>query len=131
MPAGLPEPVVYDAGALVAAGRNDRRFWAEHRVRLEAGTVPVVPAPVVAQVSRSPVQVQLRRLLRGCDVIPMTEHDAHETGELLARAASSDVIDAVVALAAANRHADVVTSDPQDVEVLLRQAGGTGRVLGT
>ena len=35
--AGLVEPVVYDAGALIAAERNDRRFWAEHRVRLELG----------------------------------------------------------------------------------------------
>ena len=55
-------PVVYDAGMLVAADRNVRVVWAEHRVRLEAGIVPVVPAPVVAQVSRSPQQVQLRRL---------------------------------------------------------------------
>ena len=41
---------VYDAGALVAAERNERTLWAEHRVRLETGMVPIVPAPVVAQV---------------------------------------------------------------------------------
>ena len=69
--------VVYDAGALVAAERNDRRLWADHRVRLEAGVVPVVPAPVVAQVSRSPRQAQLRRLLRGCDVPALDEATAH------------------------------------------------------
>jgi hypothetical protein len=45
-------PVVYDAGALVAADRNVREVWADHRVRLEAEIVPAVPAPVVAQVSR-------------------------------------------------------------------------------
>ena len=39
--------VVYDAGVLVAADRNERRAWAEHKVRLELGVVPLVPAPVV------------------------------------------------------------------------------------
>src|SRR6266487_4603215 len=58
-------PVVYDAAVLIAADRSTRQTWADHRVRLEAGVVPVVPAPVIAQVSRSPAQVQLRRLLRG------------------------------------------------------------------
>jgi len=33
-------PVVYDAGVLVAADRNVRTAWAEHKVRLEAGVVP-------------------------------------------------------------------------------------------
>ncbi len=58
--------VVYDAGPLIAAERNERRFWAEHRARLEMGIVPCVPTVVVAQVSRSARQAQLRRLLRGC-----------------------------------------------------------------
>lgn len=53
-------PVVYAAAVLIAADRNTRRVWAEHRVRLEAGIVPVVPTPVVTQVSRPPTQVQLR-----------------------------------------------------------------------
>jgi hypothetical protein len=65
--------VVDDAGVLIAADRDTRSVWAEHRVRLEAGIVPVVPAPVVVQVSRSPTQVQLGRLLRGCDVVSLTE----------------------------------------------------------
>src|SRR5947208_1333379 len=84
--------VVYDAGALIAADRNERAFWAEHRLRLEADLVPVVPAPVVVQVSRSPQQVQLRRLLRGCDVVDLTEDRAHAAGELLGRAAGNDVV---------------------------------------
>jgi len=46
--------VVYDAAVLVAADRNERRAWAEHKARLELGVVPLVPAPVVAQVSRFP-----------------------------------------------------------------------------
>ncbi len=75
--------VVYDTGALVAAERNDRRLWADHRVRLEAGVVPVVPAPVVARVGRSPRRAQLRRLLRGCEVLVLDESAAHVVGRLL------------------------------------------------
>jgi hypothetical protein len=45
--------IVYYAAVLVEADRNERRAWAEHKVRLELGVIPLVPAPVVAQVSRS------------------------------------------------------------------------------
>ena len=38
----------YDTGVLIAADRNDRQVWADHRARLEAGVVPVTTAPVVA-----------------------------------------------------------------------------------
>ena len=68
---------VYDAAVLVAADRNDRRTWAEHKARLELGVVPAVPTPVVAQVSRSPRQAQLRRFLTGCEVVPLIESEAH------------------------------------------------------
>src|SRR6266699_1165067 len=95
-------PVVYDAGVLVAADRNVRGVWADHRVRLESGIVPVVPAPVVAQVSRSPAQVQLRRLLRGCEVMALAEPGAHAAGRLLALTGTSDIVDATVAQTAAD-----------------------------
>ena len=116
-------PVVYDAGVLVAADRNVRAVWAEHRVRLDTGIVPVVPAPVVAQVSRSAAQVQLRRLLRGCEVTALTGEAAHAAGRLLGRAGVSDVVDAVGAAAAARLHADVATGDHDDIARLLDAAG--------
>jgi hypothetical protein len=122
-------PVVYDAGALVAADRNVRQVWADHRIRLEAGIIPVVPAPVVAQVSRSPAQVQLRRLLRGCEIMPLTEQKAHAAGELMGRAATRDVVDAVVAQTAADLHADVVTGDPADIRRLLQAAGAPSHII--
>jgi predicted nucleic acid-binding protein len=122
-------PVVYDAGVLVAADRNVRAVWADHRVRLEAGIIPVVPAPVVAQVSRSPAQVQLRRLLRGCDIMPLTEQKAHAAGELMGRAATRDIVDAVVAQTAADLHADVVTGDRADIRRLLQAADATGQII--
>ena len=122
-------PVVYDAGVLIAADRNARHVWADHRVRLEAGIVPAVPAPVIAQASRSPSQVQLRRLLRGCEVMAMTEQSAHTAGHLLGQAGTSDIADAAVAVAAAERHADVITSDPGDMRRLLQAARGAGRII--
>jgi hypothetical protein len=115
--------VVYDAGALVAAERNDRRLWADHRVRLEAGVVPVVPAPVVAQVSRSPRLAQLRRLLRGCEVLALDEPMAHAVGRLLGRAGTSDVVDATVVTLAITKQAQIVTSDRDDVSQLVDAAG--------
>jgi len=129
VPAAQPEPVVYDAGALIAADRNNRELWADHRARLEAGVLPLVPAPAVARASRSLSQVQLRRLLRGCDVVAMTEPDAHEVGGLLAKSATSDVVDAFVALLASHEHANTVTSDSAELSHLLRCAGGTARVI--
>lgn len=121
-------PVVYDAAVLVAADGNRRSVWAEHRVRLEAGIVPVVPAPVVVQASRSPAQVQLRRLLRGCEVVSLTEQRAHSAGRLLGRAGSRDVVDAVVADTAAELRADVVTGDRADIRRLLDAADASGNI---
>ena len=119
-------PVVYDAGVLVAADRSDRRQWAEHRVRLEAGSLPTVPASVVAQVSRSSRQAQLRRFLRGCEVVPLDEAGAYRAGALLGRARTSDVVDATVVDLAIQRKADVLTSDPRDIRKLAATHSDVG-----
>ena len=121
--------VVYDAAVLVAADRNERRAWAEHKVRLELGIVPLVPAPVVAQVSRSPQQAQLRRFLTGCVVVPLVEAEAHQAGRLLGLSKTSDVIDAVVVTAALRHKAMILTSDPVDMERLVRASGGAVAVV--
>ena len=112
-------PAVYDAGALVAADRNPRSMWAEHRVRLEAGVIPCVPAPVIAQVSTSGRHAQLRRFLRGCNVIDFRAVDAHARGRLLARSRTSDIVDAAVVLLATDRAAEIVTADRADITHLL------------
>lgn len=114
--------VVYDSGVLIAADRNQRRTWAEHRIRLEAGIVPLVPAAVVAQASRSPKQVQLRRLLRGCEVVSMDESLAHAAGALLGKTRTKDVVDASVAVLAIQRGANVVSDDADDIRRLLSAA---------
>ena len=115
---------VYDAAVLLAADRNERWAWAEHRARLEFGAVPLVPAPVVAQVSRSWQQAQLRRFLAGCVVVPLGENDAHAAGILLARTKTTDVVDAVVVTVALRSKAVILTGDPVDIERLVRASGG-------
>jgi predicted nucleic acid-binding protein len=89
-------PVVYDTGVLIRADRNDRRVWAEHRIRLEAGAAPLVP--------------------------PFDEIDAHRASSLLGKSATKDVVDASVAAVAIRRHADAVTDDEDDIVRLLSVA---------
>lgn len=114
---------VYDAAVLVAADRNDRRVWAEHKARLEFGIVPSVPAPVIAQVSRSPQQVQLRRFLTGCAIVPLGESEAHEARRLLGKTGTTDVVDAVVVVIALRQKAIILTSDPDDLKRLIGASG--------
>lgn len=121
---------MYDAGPLIAAERNDRRVWAEHRVHLERGIVPLVPAPIVAQVSRSARQVQLRRLLRGCEVVPLDESSAHRVGALLGAAGTGDIADAALVSVAASRGADIVTSDRKDIQWLVSKSPQPLRIIG-
>jgi predicted nucleic acid-binding protein len=122
-------PIVYDTGVLIAADRSERRTWADHRFRLEAGIVPLVPAPVVAQASRSPKQAQMRRLLRGCEVAPFDEPAAHAAGALLGKARTTDVVDAAVAALAVQHGADVVSDDTRDIRRLLSAVRATASIL--
>jgi len=111
--------VVYDAGALVAAERSDREVWADHRARLELGVVPAATAPVVAQVSRSGRQAQLRRFLRGCEIVAFGEGEAHEVGALAGSSRVADVVDVHVVVVAARRGFGVVTSDENDLRPIV------------
>jgi hypothetical protein len=113
--------IVYDAGVLVAADRDDRRTWADHRIRLERGVIPTTTAPVVAQVSRSARQAQLRRFLRGCEIVAFPPEQAHEVGSLLGKAGTSDVVDAHLVVTAAQTRSTLLTGDPDDLVHLSKQ----------
>ncbi len=121
---------VYDAGVLVAADRGDRGVWLAHKARLMERNVPVVPATVVAQVSRSPRQAQLRRFLAGCYIAPLGEGDAHEAGRLLGSSGTTDVVDASVMAIAIRYRAVVVTGNVEDMERLAAAASGGVGVVG-
>ncbi len=58
-----------------------------------------------------------------------TEPGAHAAGQLLGRAGTSDVIDAVVTQTAAGLRADVVTGDRADIARLLRAALSSSQII--
>lgn len=110
--------VVYDAGLLIAADRGDREVLVRHYAHLDEDILPVTTAPVVAQVSRSPRQVLLRRLLETCEIVDFSHSDAHAVGALLARSGTSDVVDAHLVLTASRRDWPLLTGDEDDLNRL-------------
>ncbi|HEU5267812.1 MAG TPA: hypothetical protein VFU35_13975 [Jatrophihabitans sp.] len=114
-----------DAGALIALDRGDRDAWALLAEVHRMGYRPVVPAPVVAQAWRGGSrQARLAMVLSGADLIVADGPLSRRAGELLGRAKTTDVIDALVALAAQDRPGhEVVTSDPADIHHLLESLG--------
>lgn len=110
--------VTYDAGALLAADRNDRLLVALHRRTLQRRIAPTVPAPVLAQAWRGGPQPPLSWLLSGCLIEDMDEPRARLAGALCGAAGTSDVVDAVVVAGAVARQDAVVSSDPRDLERL-------------
>jgi hypothetical protein len=116
--------VTYDTGALIAADRSERRMWARHRALLGRRQVPTVPAPVVAQAWRgSAKQVQLARLLTGCNVEALDDSQARSVGALAARAATTDIVDACVVEGASRRGDLIVSSDSEDLQSIAAAAG--------
>jgi hypothetical protein len=116
--------VTYDTGALIAADRGERRIWARHRALLTRREVPTVPAPVLAQSWRgSNRQVQLARLLAGCDVEVLDDGRARSVGALAARAATTDIVDACVVEGALRRRDLVVSSDERDLRAIAAAVG--------
>lgn len=117
--------VVYDAGALLAGERNDRRMWAVHAELLARDIAPTIPAPVLAQAWRGGArQASLARMLRQCEVEAMTEDHAREVGGLLGASDTSDVVDAAVVAVARRRQATaILTADPGDLQRIADALG--------
>ena len=124
MAAGL----TLDAGALIAAEKGERVIWRYFKEAVGRGARVTVPAPALEQAWRgnSP---QVARLLAGCDVEVLDEVRAKRTGELLAKARRSDVVDAMVVLGAVARGDAILTSDPDDIRGLVAAAGASTGVI--
>ncbi len=115
--------LLYDAGALIAAELDKPHMWLLHRQALEEHRRLIVPVPVLAQVWRgSPRQAQLARLLRGCDIVDMTEPVGRAAGVLCGLAGTADVIDAAAVVMAIEARAAIVTSDVGDLTMLIDAA---------
>ena len=67
-------------------------------------------------------QALLARLLVGCDVEALDDHQARSVGELAARE-TTDIVAATAVEGALRRHDLVVSSDPQDLQAIAESAG--------
>jgi hypothetical protein len=121
--------VTYDAGALIAAERNDRAAWALHAGLLASEVVPTVPAPVLAQAWRGGArQANLVRFLALCTVEDLTRDRAEAVGALAGRSGHADIVDVAVVEGALRRGDAVVTSDPGHLDAIATSLGARLRV---
>lgn len=112
-------PIVFDAGALVAADKGERSLWAQFAVAVAERRPIVVPSPVLAQAWRGwASQARQARLVAGCRVLAPDERLARQAGVLLGRAGTSDAVDAIVVATAIALRAGIVTSDVDDIKRL-------------
>ena len=115
-----------DSGALIAAERNDRRYWKTSKKSDELFTVPAI---VVTEVWRGGGNANLARALNGCDLESLDIELAKAAGILCGLAGTDDPVDALVVASAARRGDDIVTTDPKDLRALAAVATGVGRIL--
>ena len=94
------------------------------KAELSAGRVPVTHGGVVAQVWRDggARQAVLARFLQAVAIEPLDETLGRQAGSLLARGATSDVIDAALVILAEDGDL-ILTSDPADLASLSSTRG--------
>lgn len=111
--------LVLDAGALIAFERGDRRI---RGLLILAGKTRgriLVPGSALAQVWRGGARsAPLVRLISAGRVDPLDEPRAKEVGERLGRHDKADIADAHVVCCALDQDADLITSDPDDMQAL-------------
>jgi predicted nucleic acid-binding protein len=115
---GCVSGIAFDAGGLIALDRNDRRVLALVARATERGMRITIPAMALAQAIRNPArQARLSRLVRqaGTDLIALNGPEATAVGLLLARTATTDIVDAHVVLCAQRAGQAVVTSEAADL----------------
>lgn len=118
-----------DAGALIAAERDDRRFWAFWREAVTRGTDMTVPAVVIAQAWSGARHARMARIIRACAVEPLDEPLAKDIGLLCASAEVTDIVDVAIVLGASRRGDNVLTSDAGDLRRIAEHAPLPVRVL--
>lgn len=125
--------VVLDTGALIALDRGDRQVWSSLDAASASADV-LVPAGALAQAWRGgPRQARLARALERCRDVPLDGQTARELGVLCGNTGTDDVIDASVAMVAASASrrgpVDVLTSDGNDIVLLLAALDAPARVV--
>ncbi|MGH8896993.1 MAG: twitching motility protein PilT [Egibacteraceae bacterium] len=118
-----------DAGALIAADRGDRRFWAYWKEAERRDVDVTVPSAVLVQAWRGGRNARMAMLLAACEVEDLDEFLAKQAGVLCGRSETADVVDATLIVSAARRNDDVLTSDPADLAHLAVLSDGVGSIL--
>ena len=114
--------MILDAGPLVDADRDRRRFAALVKAALEHDDILRTTAAIVAQVWRSPRQANLAWALSAVHVSP-DFGDGRRIGELLATTGSADAIDAHLAVLGRRTNEPILTADLPDMSRLAEAAG--------
>lgn len=117
-----------DTGALVAADKGSRAFWALLKAAHQDGLPVTVEAVVLAQAWRSD-NVAVARLLRFSICESLTPDRARRVGVLLGQTRTADIVDGTVALGAVDRGDAIVTSDRGDIERLVGSLRGKNRII--
>ena len=116
--------VTYDTGALIAAERNDRDMWALHQGFLDAGIIPLIPAPVLAEAWRGGArQARLVHFLNASELVDFTVNLAKQTGTLAGKARHDDIVDVSVVESALRRRDAIVTSNSGHIRACLDAEG--------
>lgn len=120
---------VLDAGALVAVDKRDRRVRAMLQLLHAQGVPLYTSVAAVAQVWRDGrKQALLARVLAGVKIVGLAPGDEKAIGELLAKAGTSDVVDAHVACLVRNGDR-LLTSDATDLQRLLTAKRTTALIV--
>ena len=116
--------LILDAGAFIAAERENREVLARVKHERRLGRTPLTNGGVVAQVWRGGhgKQALLAQLLASTEIAPVDDRLGKLAGMLLAWTGGSDAIDASVVCLARDGD-DILTSDPSDLLELARTAG--------
>ena len=117
--------LVLDAGALIQVDRGNRYVLSVIETAFDKDEAVDVPTGVIGQAWRNPDrQVLLSRTLKRCNEVDLDGATARAGGQLCGRTATSDVIDASVALAVAyarrsGEEVTLLTSDSDELGILL------------
>ena len=111
---------ILDAGALIALENGDLLMRRQFERARQSGIPIKTHGGVIAQVWRGGTrgQARLARALRAVETVPLDDELGREAGVLLARCGMSDAIDAAL-VAMADHGDEIVTSDPDDLDVLV------------
>lgn len=110
--------MILDAGFFVSVDKGERRAREFLTAAQSRGRQLHSTHPVLAQVWRDGSrQARLARLLEAIELHPMD--DGRTVGSLLARAATSDVVDAHLVVTAVRISQPIMTGDTADIEKLV------------